>query len=103
MAKLKSAVAILAAAVTVGGFSLPASANRPCGFDRYGYHPPDFGCFRHLDGWGYYPIYGRYPAGPPPFRPAYGYYARPPYGMFPAPGTQCHYDNGWYGVRLVCY
>jgi hypothetical protein len=39
-------VATVAALSSLALFSATAEANRRCGFDRYGYHPPDFrGCY----------------------------------------------------------
>jgi hypothetical protein len=71
MIRAKHAVATILAALTVVSFSVAAEANFRCGYDRYGYHPPDFsGCY-HRRGWGFYPAYG--------FRSADSYYATPRY------------------------
>ncbi len=100
---------ILCALATVSAvalLSLTVEAHPRCGFDRYGYHPPDFrGCPDFIDE---RPLP---PRAPPPRRavkrppPADGYYADGYYyaaGIPPGPG--CYYDNG-YNMRVhrVCY
>lgn len=97
----KYGLAVLTTALAVLVLSAPAEANPRCGFDRYGYHPPDFrGCY---DRYAYPPApYPVYPAPvavylPPP--PSDGYYAA---GIPPGPG--CYYDNGYdMRVHRVCY
>jgi hypothetical protein len=95
----KYGVAIIAAALTATTLAPSAEANRRCGYDRYGYHPPDFsGCYgQHPYGWGFYPAYGPYPEG--------GYYVLPSYeGYYPADGYYCYYDNGYdLRVHRICY
>ena len=47
MAGSKQAAALIAAVLSVTSVSVPAEANRRCGYDRYGYNAPDFsGCYR---------------------------------------------------------
>ena len=100
--------AVLALALGVASLTGPAEANRRCGYDRYGYHAPSWrGCDRLRYDWdGYpppppvqiyrpYPVYRAYPKLPP------AVYAAPVYG-YGYRGGRCHYDNGWYGVIVVC-
>ena len=46
MLGVKGGIAVMAAILAVCGLSASAEANRRCGFDRYGYNPPNFrGCY----------------------------------------------------------
>ena len=101
---------ILCALATVSAvalLSLTVEAHPRCGFDRYGYHPPDFrGCYDREADRPLPPRVQHAPVAaylPPP--PAGGYYADGYYyaaGIPPGPG--CYYDNG-YNMRVhrVCY
>ena len=67
MAGSKQAAALIAAVLSVTSVSVPAEANRRCGYDRYGYNAPDFsGRYRYYrEGRGCGPAYvplfrGRY-------------------------------------------
>lgn len=102
MARLKIAAAITAAAFVAATFSVPAEANRRCGYDRYGYHPPSHrGCGHVRQGWGFYPAYGFYWEGSYYAIPRYRPYYLVPYG-YPIP-YGCYYDNGYdLRVHLVC-
>ena len=64
MAGSKQAAALIAAVLLVTSVSVPAEANRRCGYDRYGYNAPDFsGCYRYYrEGWGFGPAYVPYRA-----------------------------------------
>jgi hypothetical protein len=77
--------------------SLPAAAHwhRRCGFDRYGYLPPDFrGCAWYGYGAGVVPIHE-------PVVPVIPY-VRAPVLDYPPP-PNCYYDNGYdFRVHLVC-
>jgi hypothetical protein len=95
MARLKKVtVAALAALILA---SVPAAAhwNRRCGFDRYGYLPPDFrGCAWYGYGAGVVPIHRR-------VVPAIPYVPAPVLDYPPPPN--CYYDNGYdLHVRLIC-
>ncbi len=59
MAGSKQAAALIAAVLSVTSVSVPAEANRRCGYDRYGYNAPDFsGCYRYYrEGRGFGPAY----------------------------------------------
>lgn len=125
MLGVRYGVAALAAVLAVSVLSATADANRRCGFDRYGYHPPDFrGC--------YYGVaiveepvvivrpkrvrrvhrakvkrarpvrravaIAPPPPPPPPPLPFEGYYASEPL----QPG--CYFDNGYdMAVHRICY
>jgi hypothetical protein len=104
MPGLRQAVATIAAALSLTTLSVSAQANFfRCGYDRYGYHPPDFiGCYwLQREGWGNYPAYGYYP----PF----GSYASPRYegnaiGPISPVVHGCYYNNGYdLKVHLICY
>jgi hypothetical protein len=95
VAGLKKAAAVIAAVLSVTSVSVPAEANRRCGYDRYGYNAPDFsGCYRYYrEGWRFEPAYGPYPV--------VRYDAPPPYAVYAGP--PCYYDNGYdMRVRLIC-
>jgi hypothetical protein len=107
-------VALMMSALCIG----TAEANRRCGFDRYGYHPPDFrGCYfdavviepppppvvrvrpsRHVARRVHRarrPVAFIPPPPPPPFE---GYYTSEPL----RPG--CYFDNGYdMRVHRICY
>ncbi|MBS0235062.1 MAG: hypothetical protein JSR99_16460 [Proteobacteria bacterium] len=109
MSRFKVVVGALAAVLSIAAFSSSAYAtHRRCGYDPYGYHPPDFrGCYDYYRpayrrGWGFYPAYGFYPAGSYYALPRYPVYAVPvPYPVYS--GAYCYYDNGWdFRVRRVC-
>jgi hypothetical protein len=96
MTGLKYVIAAIAAASTIAIHSASAEAHRRCGYDRYGYHAPDFsGCYRYShEGWGFVPAYNPYPEG--------SYYA-PRYEGYYAVAPGCYYDNGYdLRVHLVC-
>lgn len=85
--------AALAAALAA---PLPAEANWRCGYDRYGYHPPNFrGCDRYWrDAYREYRRYGGdYVID--------GYSDLPLYGA--RVGHRCYYDHAWTNVVRVCY
>jgi len=95
MAGSKQAAALIAAVLLVTSVSVPAEANRRCGYDRYGYNAPDFsGCYRYYrEGWGFGPASVPYPevryVVPAPVEAYYGPY--------------CYYDNGYdLQVHLIC-
>jgi hypothetical protein len=108
MSRVRFFAGALAAVLSVAAFSPAAEAwHRRCGFDPYGYQPPNFrGCDSgygyYRRGWGFYPAYGFYPAGSYYALPRYPVYAVPvPYPVYS--GSYCYYDNGWdFRVRRVC-
>ena len=95
MVGLNYAAAAVAAVLLMTAVSVPAEANRRCGYDRYGYNAPDFsGCYPLREAWGFYPGYGVYPEP--------RYYGPPRYDAYYGPPV-CHYDNGYdMRVRLIC-
>jgi hypothetical protein len=94
----RSLSSLIVAATLIASFAMPAAANFRCGFDRYGYHPPSWsGCDRLYGGWGGYPPPSVAYAPPPP-----GAITPPLYGIDYGPPGRCHFDNGWYGVIVVC-
>ena len=89
------------AAVTAIALSTPADAtHRRCGYDRYGYHAPDFrGCY---DRWAYRRDF--YPAPyPVRRRPAAVYERVRVYERVVVPSVRCFYDTGYdMRVRRIC-
>lgn len=107
MSRVKFVAGALAAVLSIAAFSSAAEAwQRRCGYDPYGYHPPNFrGCYGggyYRSGWGFYPAYGFYPAGSYYALPRDPVYAVPvPYPVYSR--AFCYYDNGWdFRVRRVC-
>jgi hypothetical protein len=124
MLAVRYGITALAAVLTVSVLSTAAGATyRGCGFDRYGYHPPDFrGCYygpeivevpvpvvrvkpvrraQHVHRVPRAPLVRRAAAiapPPPPPPPFEGYYAAAPI----QPG--CYFDNGYdMRVHRICY
>lgn len=124
MLSVRYGIAALAAVLTVSGLSATAEATyRGCGFDRYGYHPPNFrGCYDRVEiievpvpvvrvkrvrrapplhrvrrAPRVHRAVAVIPPPPPP-PPFEGYYAAAPI----QPG--CYFDNGYdMRVHRICY
>lgn len=96
-------IAVVAAAVAAYVVATPAQADWRwrCGYDRYGYHRPNY---RDCDP-EYRERYDGYRGfGSPRYNPSYpvnGYYELPLYGA--RVGHRCYYDHAWTNVVLVCY
>ena len=125
MLVVRCGITALAAVLTVSVLSVAAEATpRRCGFDRYGYHPPDFrGCYSSIEAVEVpgpvvraRPVQRVHrahrvqraqrvrravaiaPPPPPPPPPFEGYYAAEPL----RPG--CHFDNGNDMIaHRICY
>lgn len=133
MLGLKYAAAAAVVTITILILSATAEANPPrCGFDRYGYHPPDFrGCYVVEPAPVYVPVYSAPRVYRAPrarhvrhiyrgVRPVHRYRPKVAVRYLPAPppppphdgyyaagypaGPGCYYDNGYdMVVHHICY